>query len=553
MATQESSSKVPGLDRFSFNRFKLAMLASLGVLAGTMLWPPVACGQQAEVPSKLQERAAEYKKPVVIIFEGMIDYRMTSFLRNRLNRAKKYGADLVIVQIDSPGGLATQSLAIAEALRDVDWAYTVAFVPREAISGAALMSLGCDEIVLGSQARFGDAGPIYLDPELGAFRYVPAKAKSVLVRQTQDLARAKERSGELAEAMIDENAVVFIRKRPPNAADARPELRTVYLANENQSADQAARKAGLDLSQWELVPETGPQKFFTVNGPRAVQLDFGNFVADSRGEIAQELNSTGQIKEYNYTLTDGVVYWLNSPVITGLLILIGLIALYFELSAPGIGAGGLIAGLCAVLFFWSRFFGGTSGWLEVILFLAGITFLLMELFVIPGFGLAGFSGLVLLFVSVVMASQDFIVPQTTLQWNQLLRTLLVILAATCMFIIGAAFISRRFGSLPILSRLSLEPPSSEPVDTVDKVTGKPLVVAHPHVSVGDWGVADSLLRPAGRAVFGNRSLDVVSDGAFIDPETQIRVVEISGNRIVVAEIEDSEETTYRDNTPDNGD
>ncbi|MGI9517645.1 MAG: NfeD family protein [Pirellulaceae bacterium] len=530
-------------------RLNAATLLILALGAAT-LWPMTAFCQNAAVPSKLQERAAEYKKPVVIVFDGIIDYRMTSYFRNRLNRAKSYGADLVILQIDSPGGLAMQSLAIAEALRDVDWAYTVAYVPREAISGAALMSLGCDEIVLGSQARFGDAGPIYLDPELAAFRYVPAKAKSVLVRQAQDLAAAKERSAELAEAMIDENALVFMRKQPPNAAGAKPDFRTVHLANENQNAQQAARDAGLDLSQWELVPETAPEKFFTVNGPRAVQLGFGNFVADSRGEVAKELNSTAQIREYDYTLTDGVVYWLNSPIVTGLLILIGLIALYFELSAPGIGAGGLIAGLCAVLFFWSRFFGGTSGWLEVILFLAGIVFLMMELFVIPGFGLAGFAGLVLLFVSVVMASQDFVVPETQMQWNQLLRTLLVILAATCVFIIGAAFISRRFGSIPILSRLSLDPPSSESVDTVDKVTGKPMAAIHPDVSVGDWGVADSLLRPAGRAIFGNRSLDVVSDGAFIEPGTQIRVVEISGNRIVVAEVENSEETTYRENPPE---
>ena len=88
---------------------------------------------------------------------------------------------------------------------------------------------------------------------------------------------------------------------------------------------------------------------------------------------------------YRHTTTDTIVYVLNNPFVTGLLVIIGLIALYIEFSAPGLGAGGLVAGLCAVLFFWSRFFSGTSGWLEVILFVAGLVFIAMEIFVIPGF------------------------------------------------------------------------------------------------------------------------------------------------------------------------
>jgi membrane-bound serine protease (ClpP class) len=500
-----------------------------------------ALAQDADVPVKLQQRSAEYKRPVVIVFDGPVGFQNASFFKNRLARAKDRGADLVIVEIDSPGGLAIKSLEIAEALRDVDWAYTVAFVPREAISGAALMALGCDEIVLGSQARFGDAGPIQYDPSLAAFRYVPAKAKSVLVRQAQDLATSKGRSKALAEAMIDENAMVFVRKQslaPPGP----PEFRTIYLEDENQGPLDAARNAGVDLNQWTLIDETGTERFFTVNGPRAVELGFANFVADDRSELTRELNVSSELHEYRYNFSDTVVFWLNSPLVTGLLILVGLIALYFELSAPGIGAGGLLAGLCAALFFWSRFAGGTSGWLEVILFIAGIIFLLMEVFVIPGFGLAGFTGLILLFVSVVMAGQDFVIPQTSGQWNHLLTSLIVVVVASCVFLIGAAFVSRKFGSIPVLNRLSLEPPRYETPETHDKASGKPLPQSHPDVSVGDWGIAESLLRPAGRAIFHGKSIDVVSDGSFLDPGTQIRVMQISGNRIVVSEVEATDDT-----------
>ncbi len=507
--------------------------------------------RSANVPSKLQKRATEFKKPAVIVFNGPIDFRNTAYFKNRLAKAKASGVDLLIVEIDSPGGYAFESMQIAESLRDVTWAYTIAFVPREAISGAALISLGCDEIVLGSQARFGDAGPIQFDPTVAAYQDVPAKVKSMLARQSRDLASAKERPAALAEAMVDQNAVVFVRKK--QAENDAAEFKTVYLVGDNETPAQAARKAGLDPQEWTLVEETGVERYFTVNGPRAVELEFANFIADDRGQLIRELNATGELREYKYKFTDTVVYILNSSLVTGLLILIGLIALYFELSAPGIGVGGMIAALCATLFFWSRFAGGTSGWLEVILFVAGIIFLLMEVFVLPGFGVAGFTGLVMLFVSVVMASQDFIVPQSTGQWNHLLTTLVVILASSCVFVIGAVFISRKFGSIPVLGSLSLKPPVDDEMgSTLDKESGKPIPQTHPNVSVGDWGVAESLLRPAGRASFQGNSIDVVSDGSFLDPGTQIRVVSISGNRIVVAEIEKNEETVYKKNDQPEG-
>jgi membrane-bound serine protease (ClpP class) len=78
--------------------------------------------------------------------------------------------------------------------------------------------------------------------------------------------------------------------------------------------------------------------------------------------------------------------------------------------------------------------------------------------------------------------------------------------------------------------------------TIDKATGKPLPQRHPVVSVGDWGIADSLLRPAGRARFGRNIVDVVSEGSLIEPGRQIRVIEIEGNRVVVMEIESNPPT-----------
>lgn len=181
--------------------------------------------------------------------------------------------------------------------------------------------------------------------------------------------------------------------------------------------------------------------------------------------------------------------------------------------------------------------------------MAGLIFLAMEIFVIPGFGFAGLSGLALLFSSVILASQDFTWPKNAEQWNQSLTTSLMILCSGCLFLIAAAFISRRLDAIPIFNRLVLSPENNPSiVESVSKDEhGKPIPQPHPQLSVGDWGKSESLLRPAGRARFAGNSFDVISDGSFVDPGTQVRVVRVNGNVITVTPIDDAgTETTYRE-------
>ncbi|MEO8495318.1 MAG: hypothetical protein ABI614_09620, partial [Planctomycetota bacterium] len=105
--------------------------------------------------------ARRYNKAVLIRFEGPITPLLEQFIYRKLDVAKEKGADLVIIEIDSPGGYLDASLNLADRFRDLDWAHTVAFVPREALSGAAIAALGCNEIVMAPEAHLGDAGPIF--------------------------------------------------------------------------------------------------------------------------------------------------------------------------------------------------------------------------------------------------------------------------------------------------------------------------------------------------------------------------------------------------------
>ena len=468
-----------------------------------------------------EESPAEYSRGALIRFEGPITPWLEYYLDCKLRTAKQKGADLVIIEIDSPGGLVEQSLNIATRLRDLDWAHTVAYIPEQALSGAAFVALGCDEIIMGPNAKLGDAGVIEPDAQF-QFQYVPEKIRTHLVAEARDLAAAKGRPPALAEAMVDKDLVVYRVKN-------RQSGKETFLSDKEIQSDK-------DPGQWEKinpVQESLGDSFLEVNGTRAVELGLAQGTVSSRADLQRRYRPRGELLVFQYTGVDTAVYILNSPWVTGLLFVVGLVALYIELSAPGIGLGGLTAALCFAIFFWSRFLGGTADLLDVILFVAGVAFLLVELFVLPGFGVAGLSGILLILASLILASQTFVIPQTREDWAQLTGTLLVILVSGLAFSVAAYLLSRHFGSLPLLSRLVLVPPNSP---GSDKGAGAP-GGGQSAVQVGSRGVAVSLLRPAGKARFGKQYVDVVTEGEFITKGSEVEILEIHGNRVVVGEVD----------------
>jgi len=491
-----------------------------------------AGGQQDQGPAP-QPAEKQYSKAVIIEFEGMITPIIENFVYRKLDTAKARGADLVILRIDSPGGLVEPSIRTAERLRDVEWARTVAYVPREAISGAAIVSLGCNEIVMEPGATIGDAGPI-VQGEDSLFRHAPEKVVSYLRGKVRGLAESQGHPALLAEAMVDKDLEVY-RVENKKTGEKRFVTEDGY---EKLTRD--------DEWQGELVDESEEGLFFTVTGRRAAELGF----ADATVEDLEGLKARYGLDEdpvlLEQTGLDTAVFILNLPLVTGLLFVIGLIALYVELSAPGIGIGGLVAGLCFALFFWSRFLGGTAGWLEVVLFVAGVAFLGVEIFLLPGFGVAGLSGILLLIVSLVLAMQDFVFPETGRELTIMTRTLGVILGSGLVTGIAAYLLSLYFGSLPILNRLTLHPPDAAEVAAREKPTGAAadaIAGRDVELKVGDTGMAESLLRPAGRARFGNRWVNVVADGDYIPKGRRVRIVEVAGNRVVVVPAESSTESS----------
>ena len=494
-------------------------IGALVIFSALAAWsPPAAC---AGPPP--------YQRAVWIRFEGTITPLLEQFLYRKLQAAEQQGADVVIVEIDSPGGFVESSLNVAHRLRDVDWADTVAFVPRRALSGAAIVALGCDRIIMHPSAVLGDAGPIFLGED-ALFRHAPEKVRSDLARQVRDLAAARHRPPALAEAMVDMDLVVYrVRNRQTG--------QQTYMS---EAEIEAAGGAGL-WEKGEPVMESRESHFLEVNGKRAVELGLADGNAAGRDDLKRLLGLAEDPIVLEPTAVDTAVFILNLPVVTGLLFAVGLVALWIELSAPGIGLGGLVSLLCFALFFWSRFLGGTAEVLEVVLFLVGVAFLAVEVFVIPGFGVAGVTGLLLMLVSVIMAGQRFLVPSTGRELETFSTSLLVVACSGGVFVLAAMALSRYFHTLPVFSRLVLRPRSDvdRPAEEDgDERRGSPVQTDRSHeAQIGDRGIAVTPLRPAGKARFGDRVLDVLTDGDFVEPGHLVEIVEIVGNRITVRQQE----------------
>jgi membrane-bound ClpP family serine protease len=188
-----------------------------------------------------------------------------------------------------------------------------------------------------------------------------------------------------------------------------------------------------------------------------------------------------------------------------------------------------VAGVCFLLFFWSRYLEGTAGWLEVLLFLGGVGCILLELFVLPGVAIFGLGGGLMIIVSLILASQTFVLPHNDYQLAQLRDSLLGLIGAGVGVVLVAMLMRRYLPHTPFFSHVVLEPPSDA---ELEDLAHREAIVDFHHL-LGHQGVATTQLTPSGKARFGNELVAVTTDGEVISRGTEVLVVEVHGNRVVV--------------------
>ena len=455
-----------------------------------------------------ESRFAQWR-PVILELRGEITPRVAGQLESLLGSTlETTEANWVGVRIDSAGGDLEASVRLATALArlDANSVRTVAYVPAEASGGAALVALSCDQLVMHPTARM----------LAGSSNVPPVEFDAARLALRESLAPRTEHGWSVLTAMIDPaEQLLNYRNRTTGASRIMSTAEAATLPD----ADAWQRGAPLQEAQQPLE----------ISGERALQLGLAWQTVEGYDELKRLycIEKDPAVAQPNWALE--LIEALASPEFAVLLMMVAFAGIYIELRTPGLGIGGFVSTVALVLFFWSKYLHGTAGWLEVLLFVTGVAFLLLEVFVLPGFGIFGLGGGAMVIASLVLASLTFIAPHSSSDMEELTRSLGSVALAGVGVVAIAMATSRFLPHAPLFRRMVLAPPPPEERNYMEKHES---VVDYAHL-VGLEGVATTHLRPAGKAEVDHQLLDVIAEGEPIDQGAAIVVVDARGNRVVV--------------------
>jgi len=488
-------------------------------------------------PTSPAARPAEPVNVFVIPIKDEISGAMADAVRRKVALCKGKGADLVIFEMDTPGGGLDPTMDIAEMItKDLAGVYTVAFVPDEAISGGAIVSLACNEIVLAPTGRIGDAMPIMIGPQ--GLQPLPkherAKIESYLRNRIRILAEENGHSIALAEGMVTlEIEVWLVRHRRSG------ELRVV-----NPDKDGWRRKVTdppdsdeNPKAEWDYLRTVDSKdELVTLTGREAHAVALTRDLIETRRELLSDLNVTGGPEILADTQIERLIAFLTSPAATTLLFAIGILGAYTEIRTPGFGAPGIVAIVCFAVLFGSRYLTGLAEWWELIVLAIGVALLILEVTVIPGFGIAGIAGIICILVGLMAiilpnAPGELPIPRTKLDWEFFSAGLFALLLGLVLSVIGAGLVGRYLPKMPGANKLILAEAAA-----YSETTATVRSPVH-HVAVGDEGIVESPCRPIGKVRFGSDLVDAVTEGDMIEPGARVTVLRRAGNRVIVERTE----------------
>jgi membrane-bound serine protease (ClpP class) len=416
--------------------------------------------------------------PVYLVpVEGMIDLGLAPFIQRVVEDAAAAGAGAVILEINTFGGRVDAAVQIRDALLRTR-VRTVAFVNKRAISAGALISLAATTIAMADGSTIGAATPVEMGQPGAPARPVAEKTVSYVRKEFRSTAESRGRPPLIAEAMVD------------------PDV--------------------------EIPGVIAKGKLLTLTTAEALRHKVADFRADSVEAVLERLGlGNAEIRRTAPTWAEAVLRFLTHPVVSSLLMTVGVLGIIVELRTPGFGVPGLLGIASLVLFFWGHWLVRLVGWEELLLVATGLVLLAIELFVTPGFGVIGVLGIAALVgglgLSLVGAGASWAVVVAAI--GRVALSLLLAIAASLVLL---RFLPRLPGGRHLVLQTALgarEGFASAPESD--------------QAWLGVQGTAVSPLRPAGIADLEGQRVDVVSDGEFIERGEPIAVVRVDGNRVVV--------------------
>jgi membrane-bound serine protease (ClpP class) len=417
--------------------------------------------------------------PVVYVapITGMIDLGLVPYVQRVLDGAAAAGAAAVILQIDTFGGRVDAAVGIRDSLLRSPLR-TVAFVDKRAISAGALISLAATTIAMADGGTIGAATPVMVGAPGAPAQPVAEKTVSYMRKEFRATAESRGRPPLLAEAMVD--------------ADVE-------------------------------IPEViAKGKLLTLTTEEALQHKVADLRAADLPALLAALGLTGaEVRRVAETWAESLVRFLTHPVVSSLLMSVGILGILIEIRTPGFGLPGVLGLASLGLFFWGHYLARLAGWEALLLLGIGLALLLVELFVLPGFGVAGFLGIGAIVSGLTWTLVGSGATYEAITWAAF-RVLGSALAALVVGLVAFRFLPR----LPLARRLVLE----------TAMTAREGFASPPEADrgwLGKRGVAETALRPAGIARMEGARVDVVTDGEYVEAGEPVEVVRVDGNRIVV--------------------
>lgn len=460
-------------------------------------------------------------RAIRVALSGPVNAGSVERILRTIDQQRDQGSvNFVCLQIDSPGGDLLESVRLANYLAGLDASRirTVAFVRREARADAMIPAWACDHLVAHPDAILGGNGAASFD-----------ESELLDLRPTlEELAKRKAKTWSIVGAMLDPRIEVF---RYTQQGTDRVEYLSEDEASERWQSDRGEAVEGfIDQGAWvkgDVITPT--DQVLQAVGREAEAWGLVRFLAEDLSEFETLYGLPGPPELIGPNWAFDVIDALASPQLAGLLLFIGGFALIAELSSPGIGIGGFLSAVCFVLYFWANFLHGTAEVLEVMLFLTGVACVIVEVFLIPGFGIFGLGGAALIVSSLVLATQTFVLPTNDYQLRQLSQSMMIVTFAGAGVFVCLIFFRRYVQHVPFFGRIMLVPPQD---DDLHELTRRESLVHYDYL-LGQVGTTRTQLTPSGKAIFGDTVVDVIADGEVIERGENVEVVEVNGNRVVV--------------------
>lgn len=484
----------------------------------------------------------------VIPIRGEITDVLKDSIARRVEQSRADGAKTLIFEIDTLGGLVTSALDICQLIKSQpDDVHTVAWIHPKAYSAGAMIALSCNEILMSKRSAIGDCAPIMVSPTGGLEGLPPAeraKAESPILEEFRDSALRNGYPPLLCRAMVTVGEEVWWVERVDTGErrfvtgaekttlleeqkDGQPQWRLVEKYHDPVSGrDEAVRQ-----------PVDAADSLLTLAQGEAVAYGIASGIAPDLDAVAEHLGLATPPVYHEIQSWEKFVMWLNSPLVRGLLFMIVLVGAYVEFQHPGLILPGATAAVALLIFLAAPYAAGLADIWTFVLLGIGLVLLAIEIFVIPGFGVLGLIGGVLVLIALIGTfvprepdAPLFSWPRLPGTWEALKYGVAVLSGSVIVAFMGILLLLRYLPQLAAARRLIPANPD-----------GASLVIADPFEGValpGDLGIVTGDLRPGGQARFGQHIVDVQSQGEYVPAGRRVQVLQHIGMRIVVRPLPD---------------